>query len=216
MHTLDPRSDTQRGAFNAVITAIHQDWIVLDQTRFDPAQHGRESDLGFIDGVPVVGVVDEKIGRLHRVDDPLATQGMRMGQVVRCRLDLERRSQLMRLHSLQHLLVLGYRACIGRAERGGGTVTDRETTVEVHDPQRPAEIDLACLEAWIERVIGDDLLVSSLTKPPQPGRRFWHVDGVGVIECEGRHVAQTGDIGAVRIEATTISSCTVLLTGSLR
>ncbi len=215
MHTLHPRSDTQRGAFNAVVTAIHQEWIVLDQTRFDPARNGRESDLGFIDGVSVVGVVEEAIGLLHRVSDPDATQGMRMGQVVRCRVDLHRRCQLMRLHSLQHLMVLGYRARVGRAERGTGVVTEHETTVEIHNTGCPPEFDIADLQHWVDRVIRDDLLISSLTKPPGPSRRFWHIDGVGVVQCDGRHLSQTGDIGGVHLEASVLDGSTVLLTGTV-
>ncbi|MEM9616310.1 MAG: hypothetical protein AAGA59_25510 [Actinomycetota bacterium] len=212
---MDPRSDTQRGAFNAVITAIHHEWIVLDQTRFDPTHNGRQSDLGFIESVPVVGVAEEGIGLLHRVDDPHATQGMRMGQVVRCRIDLDRRCRLMRLHSLQHLLTLGYQASINRAERGVGTVTDQRTTVELRDSNRPPEIDVVRLQRWVERVISDDLSISSLTKPPEPGRRFWQVDGVGVLACEGRHLTRTSEIGAVRLEAETRGESTVLLTGAL-
>ncbi|MEL7158009.1 MAG: hypothetical protein AAFN30_15630 [Actinomycetota bacterium] len=201
MPELDARAALGRGCFEAVITAVHHRWIVLDHTQFQPATPERQSDTGHVDGIAVVSVDEGCAGLLHRVGDPMATQGLAMGQVVKAEVDLQRRHRLMQLHSLQHLLYLAYQLAHGRSRRLSGTVTDRWASVEVEQQRSSFEVDLDGIRDWIEQVIADDLVISSLARPPERGRRFWHVDGVGTIACEARHPASTGAIGLFGLRA---------------
>lgn len=212
---LTSRAEPDRGCFDAVITAIHHRWIVLDHTHFHPATAERESDTGHVNGIAVISVDEGCTGLLHRVRDPMATQGLTMGQVVHAAVDLDHRRRLMQLHSLQHLIVLAHQVRHGRTRRGRGAVNGQRAMVELEHPRTSAEVDLTEIRCWIERVIAEDLVISSLSRPPERGRRFWHVDGVGTIACEARHPARTGQIGPFELRASQSTDGLVQLTATL-
>lgn len=215
MTDLESRTEPQHGTFDAVINAVHHHWIVLDNTRFDPTTPGRESDTGYIDGIPVGCVEAAYPGLLHRVNNPRATQGLAMGQRVRARVDIPRRCRLMRLHSLQHLMFLGYQLHHGRVERLAGHVSDTVTTLEVGEHRAPSEPDVDSIQRWVNRVVADNLVITSLSRPPARGRQFWHVDGVGTIACEGRHPDRTGKIGSFRLHHEPSTDGVIRVTATL-
>ena len=73
--------------------------VYLDRTLFYPASGGQPFDVGSIDGVKVVEVVDEEERIAHRLAAPLASEGAVAGEI-----DWTRRFDHMQQHSGQHLL----------------------------------------------------------------------------------------------------------------
>lgn len=86
--------------FEASVVAVKGDKVFLDRTCFYPGGGGQQSDLGEIAGLRVTAVGKEGDDIYHVVPDG----GLSPGQTVRCRIDWERRYELMRGHSGQHIL----------------------------------------------------------------------------------------------------------------
>lgn len=92
--------DPYCSVFDATVVNVSGDWITLDGTCFYPGGGGQEPDIGTIDGKSVVEVKADKEFIRHRVPD----HSLRTGQEVRCVIDWERRYDLMKGHSGEHLL----------------------------------------------------------------------------------------------------------------
>ena len=73
--------------------------VYLDRTLFYPASGGQPFDVGSIDGVAVVEVVEDEERIAHRLAAPLGAEGEVAGEI-----DWTRRFDHMQQHSGQHLL----------------------------------------------------------------------------------------------------------------
>lgn len=216
MFDVDAGTDQRRITFVASVNAIHHRWIELDRTEFHVATAERESDIGLIDGIPVVKVETGNDAVLHRVEVPDATRRLSLGQVVEGEVDGERRFRLMRLHTLQHLAFLGFQHRHGKANRLLRRVSAECSVVELGGAAVRGPIDVAGINDWMRRVVSDDLLISRLSRPLDPERRYWHVDGVGTIACSGHHPTTTGEIGDFAVEVHRTSEGCVRLTSRLQ
>jgi len=91
--------------FTARVTAIRRDdagtAVTLDRSQFYPTGGGQPCDLGTLEGVAVVDVVEEGEEHLHRLESDVDWP---VGCEVRGQVDLERRLDHMQQHSGQHLL----------------------------------------------------------------------------------------------------------------
>jgi alanyl-tRNA synthetase len=99
-------SDPYARDFEAVVTEVHDDWVALDQTAFYPGGGGQEPDRGVLGGSSVVDVKQEKEAVLHKVPG----HRLKVGERVQGAVDWERRYDLMRGHSGEHLLF----SCLSR------------------------------------------------------------------------------------------------------
>lgn len=92
--------DPYCSCFDAKVVNVSGDWIALDGTYFYPGGGGQEPDTGTIEGMPVVEVKAEKESVKHRVPGHM----LKPDQAVHCVVDWERRYDLMKGHSGEHLL----------------------------------------------------------------------------------------------------------------
>jgi alanyl-tRNA synthetase len=92
-------SDPYLARFDAVVEKIDGDWVALDRTAFFPGGGGQDMDAGWIEDLEVVEV-KEKVDVWHRVPD----HAFSVGQRVEAEIDWERRHDLMRGHTGEHLL----------------------------------------------------------------------------------------------------------------
>lgn len=86
--------------FDATIVRIDDDRIFLDRTAFYPGGGGQANDLGTIDGRKLTDVGKDGEEIYHT----LPGAPFKVGQKVHCDLDWDRRYDLMRGHSGQHIL----------------------------------------------------------------------------------------------------------------
>lgn len=93
-------SDPYLSKFDASVVRVQGDWVVLDRTAFFPGGGGQEADTGWINGLDVKGVRAQGEDVLHQVPGHSLSPEMR----VDCQVDWERRHDLMRAHSGEHLL----------------------------------------------------------------------------------------------------------------
>lgn len=95
------QQDVYQQQCQAVVKAVDQDTVLLDQTIFFPTGGGQSCDLGTIDGLEVTEVYEKDDLVYHRLSVPPAFQE---GMQVHCRIDWDRRFDNMQRHCGEHIL----------------------------------------------------------------------------------------------------------------
>ena len=179
--------------------------ILLDATAFYPEGGGQACDLGTLAEAKVLDVQEVGEEVLHLCDKPLP-----VGQEVIGRIDWERRFDLMQQHSGEHILSGLIHAKYGYHNVGFHIGKD---TMEVDfDGPIPPEA-LSELEAMANRAVWENLPIHCGYPSPDelpliPYRtkkaldwpvRIVEVPGYDTCACCGVHVANTGEIGLIKI-----------------
>jgi len=86
--------------FEASVTSVNGDIITLDATAFYPGGGGQVNDLGRMCGLDVKNVEEKGNDILHTVPG----HHMKVGDKIWCSVDWERRYDLMKGHTAEHLL----------------------------------------------------------------------------------------------------------------
>lgn len=179
--------------------------VVLEETYFYPTTGGQEHDIGTINGVDVIDVVEYNDQILH------LTQKEISGDIAECNINWKRRFDFMQQHTGQHILsesifkVAGY------------------NTISSHLGEESSTIDLNCnnisqkeiaeFEVYANNIIYQNLDVKihfisdtevdkyPLRKPPKfTGLlRIIEIDGYDFSACGGTHVKKTGEVGLIKI-----------------
>ena len=96
--------DSYLKTFDARVTAVRPDGVVLDRTAFFPTGGGVLGDAGTLtrgtESFRVVETVDDESGVLHKLETP----GLAIGDAVHGEIDWSRRYLLMRYHTATHVL----------------------------------------------------------------------------------------------------------------
>ena len=180
--------------------------VRLDRTAFYPTSGGQPHDLGFIEGFPVVDVVDGPDGTIiHRLQHRLPLTG------VQCRVDWPRRFDHMQQHTGQHILSQAFirvasLATIGFHLSAEYATIDLEAAEVGRATLRSVE-DLANSIVYQNRsvtpqlVSPDEAAGLNLRKPSQRKGilRVVTIEDFDVSACGGTHVRQTGEIGGIFI-----------------
>ena len=207
------RADAYQRETAATVTACDARGIVLDRTVFYPRGGGQAGDSGVLvrsDGstISIVDTVKGDGAILHVADPPAA---LAPGEAVTARIDWEKRHRHMRFHTATHLLC----AIVPHQTNGCSITRDYARLdfdmVELLD-RGHLERELARLVAeahdirtvWItdEELDRQPELVRTMSvKPPRGvGRvRLLEIDGVDLQPCGGTHVANTREIGRLRV-----------------
>jgi len=177
--------------------------IYLDRTAFYPTSGGQPHDLGDLDGVRVLDVIDEGDRICHLISDPL-DRGRVTG-----RIDWIRRFDHMQQHSGQHLLSAVLADLFGF------------TTTSVHFGADSSSLDLDTGTITAEQVTEAELRANRIASENRPVEVTFEQAGLadglrkasqreGVLRvvsirdldrsaCGGTHVRATGEIGALMI-----------------
>jgi alanyl-tRNA synthetase len=180
-------------------------WVTLDQTIFYPEGGGQPSDLGFIDGKPVldVQIIDSEI--VHKIDGSIDKNRVKLA------IDFERRFDHMQQHTGQHLLSAVWQQLYGietiSFHLGKDVCTIDLATSELDTEKiRCVELKLAQyifenrgIESYLlphEEV--DQEYLSKLKETPQVVR-IVEIEGVNTSACCGTHVTMLGELGLLKI-----------------
>ena len=205
------RDDAYAKAAQARVVACDARGVVLDRTVFYPRGGGQAGDSGSLvrdDGsaIAVADTVKADGAILHVAAVPLEP-----GESVTARIDWERRHRHMRFHTATHLLC----AIVPHQTNGCSITADyARLDFDMVEPLEREHLDreLARLVAeahdvrtiWMsdEELDAKPELVRTMSaKPPRGvGRiRLLEIDGVDLQACGGTHVANTREIGALRV-----------------
>ncbi len=203
------QSDPYAREFEAVVTEVRDEWVVLDQTAFYPGGGGQEPDRGVLAGSPVLEVKQEKEVVLHKVPG----HRLHIGDRAHGSVDWERRSDLMRGHSGEHLLFSCLSKLCPELELVKIAITPEKKSVMVK-----GELDwdrVARAETMAREAIDSDLPISekrvSRNDPVLRDARVKldriHGDEVRIVEigsidkaaCAGIHVRSTKELELVLV-----------------
>jgi len=205
------RDDAYLAEAPARVVACDARGIVLDRTVFYPRGGGQAGDSGALvraDG-SAIAITDTVKGDgqiLHVAAAPLEA-----GETVTARIDWQRRHRHMRFHTATHLL-----CAIVPHQTNGCSITADYARLDF-DMVEP--LDREHLERELARLVAEahdtrtvwmtdeeldakpDLVRTMSAKPPRGvGRiRLLEIDGVDLQACGGTHVANTREIGALRV-----------------
>ncbi len=216
---LDPHNDWQ-ASYDAVITGIAdfdgKAALQLDRTFFYPEGGGQLGDGGELHiGTETVTVIDTQIDEAgtiyHLIDQP--AQATWRNQTVGALVETERRRDMMRAHSGQHLLSAAFFHVAG-LETKSARLGTRTISVDLESQDvNPATLSEAARQAnqWILanhpiRVHNPSpaaLAAMPLRRPPKVSEniRVLEIEGVDWTPCGGTHCSSTGEIGALHIIA---------------
>ncbi len=213
------RADSYLRSSPATVVAMTPEGgIVLDRTNFYASSGGQPGDTGEIaraDGVrvAVAATVHPDGDKTAIVHVPAEGQpALAAGDKVTALIDWERRYRLMRMHTALHLLSVVFPFPVT-----GGQVAEEKGRLDFDMPEVPD--NLAELEArlnamvsgnhavtteWItddEMAANPGLIKTMKVKPPMgQGRvRLVRIGDVDLQPCGGTHVANTSEIGPLRL-----------------
>ncbi|MGE5088873.1 MAG: alanyl-tRNA editing protein [Candidatus Levyibacteriota bacterium] len=211
------RDDAYLKTATARVVAVGERGIELDRTIFYPQGGGQMGDAGVLlraDGARIA-IADTRKGDapdsvLHVVVPGSALPAV--GETLALELDWPRRYALMRLHTALHVL-----SCVVVAPVTGGNIAPDKARLDF-------DIDMSLLDAakieretnaliargvdtetvWItdEELDARPELVKTMSVAPPRGAgrvRLLRIPGIDLQPCGGTHVANIGEIGAIRV-----------------
>ena len=211
------RNDAYLKTATARVVAVGERGIELDRTIFYPQGGGQMGDAGVLvrDSGERIAVADTRKGEapdsvLHVVAADTAMPAV--GENVALEIDWARRYALMRLHTALHVM-----SCVVVAPVTGGNIApdkarlDFDIDMSLLDAERITRETNALIErgvatetVWItddEMDARPELVKTMSVQPPRgSGRvRLLRIPGIDLQPCGGTHVANIGEIGAIRV-----------------
>ncbi len=209
--------DSYLREFEAVVVEIVGDGVVLDQSAFYPGGGGQPYDVGQLlsgDELWQVTKVGRKDGRVvHKLDRDPPPVGARLKGI----LDWERRYALMRTHTAMHVLCgviwRDYEASVtgGKMELLRGRMDfefERMQRELVSEIEAKINVEVVAARPVGTRILPreeafqiPDLIRTKINLlPPQITQvRVVEIEGLDVQADGGTHVANTSEVGALRI-----------------
>ena len=212
------REDSYAKCCEAEVSGVNErGGIILDRTVFYPTGGGQPGDAGTLkrpDGTDIsiaTTLCDKDSGAIIHVPAE-GSSALGAGEKVQCVLDWDLRYARMRVHTALHLLcaVLPYPVTGGSIGEGQGRLDfdipdaglDKDALSE--ELNKLALRDLPVSMKWIsdeELAAQPDLVRTMAVKPPTgAGKvRMIAVGDVDLQPCGGTHVANTREIGSLRV-----------------
>lgn len=212
------REDSYLKSCTATVVSQVDQGIELDQTAFYPTGGGQPGDQGsliLVDG-SCIDVLDSYHDRvtgkhLHRITEGVTLQP---GETVTAEINWDRRYKLMRSHSCMHMLC----AVIPVPVTGGSVRDDGSARLDFDLPEPPikeeieeklnayTQSDHPMKLRWItdaEMQAQPELVRTMSVMPPMGTGRVRLVEfaGADLQPCGGTHVANSREIGAVKIQS---------------
>lgn len=212
------RDDPYAKSCEATVTAVNdRGGIELDRTVFYPTGGGQPGDTGSLrlaDGTEIaIATTVKGAGAEDVVHVPAEGQvAATPGATVTATIDWQTRHRLMRIHTCLHLLssVVEYPVTGGQISDGRGRLDFDMPEMTVEKDAITARLNELIQEGhavnvgWIsddELAAQPELVKTMSVKPPvgQGRVRLIDVDGCDLQPCGGTHVANTSEIGQVRV-----------------
>ncbi len=211
--------------FDAKVVEVDDDYVVLDQTAFYPEGGGQTGDRGWLtDGseeVVVLKTIKAEGQVRHLLGDMNPFQ---VGQPVHGRLDWDFRYECMRFHTAQHILSRYLQHNYG-LETVGNNITPGKSRADYHPLESFDEDMKREVEAGVNEIISRNIDVEIRFMPREEAIAYLNERGyqtrylemvpksvkifrviiIGDYDassCAGTHVANTGEIGGIKIGKT--------------
>jgi len=200
--------------FTAKILSVFSNYIVLDKTYFYPEGGGQETDLGEIEGLQVEEV--RKAGNvvLHRVSGPK----LKEEQEVSCKLNWDRRLQLMQHHTTAHIINGAARRVLGNhIFQAGAHKSEELGRLDITHYAGLSDEEMKKIEELSNKVVKENMEIDIRFMPRNkaekehgfriyqggavPGKdiRIVNIKDWDVEACGGTHFNSTGEVGEIKL-----------------
>jgi alanyl-tRNA synthetase len=208
--------DSGVNKFKANVVSVSGSYIVLDETFFYPEGGGQETDLGLINGMPLVFV--HKVGKVvvHEVRGDISK--IDEGDTVSCEIDWNRRIQLMQHHTATHIVNGAARKVLGnhiwqtgahKSVKGARLDLTHYASLSPEELEMIEEVSNKIVREnrpvtfkFMERALAEKTYGFRLYQGgvvPGGEIRVVNIKDWDVEACGGIHLNQTGDAGTIRI-----------------
>ncbi len=184
--------------------------IILDQTAFFPEAGGQPCDLGQLNGIDVIKVIendDEEV--IHTV----ASGKFCVGDKIKGVVDIGRRLENMRRHTGQHILSRAFvetagvdTICANHGETGTIELSVASLTDEQMEQAEILANQIVMRNLPVSARIYDEKEIRNLPLRKIPDRegsfRIVHIGDFDTNACGGTHCRYTGEVGPIKIIGT--------------
>lgn len=206
--------------FESRVVVAKGRYVVLEATAFYPKGGGQDYDTGVL---YVEGAGEYRVLEVHKVDGAIVhvlDRELNAGRGARVRgvIDWRRRYRLMRHHTATHIILGAARRVLGEHVWQAGaekTVEKARLDITHHKPLTLEEVRR--IEELANKIVDERRPVRAMVLdrneaeerfgfriyqggvPMTPTLRILEVEGWDVEACFGTHLANTGEVGAIKI-----------------
>ncbi|RMW34376.1 MAG: alanine--tRNA ligase [Candidatus Nitrosomarinus sp.] len=203
--------------FEAKVLKVFDDQVVLDKTSFYARGGGQEPDHGSIAGFEVVDVDKHADIIVHKLKGGIPNEG----DIVQCKVDVTRRSNITKNHTSTHIINTSARSVLGSwVWQHSAFKDDDHARLDITHHSSLNDQQVKQIEDAANKMIKDNYPVKIEyfdrgTAEQQYGFRIYQggvvpVKAVRIVSiedkdieaCGGTHVKKTGDIELIKITKT--------------
>ena len=207
----DPRE------FDAKVLKVIDDMIVLDRTSFYARGGGQEPDHGTIAGFSVVDVDKHANIIVHKLEGGVPKEG----EIVSCKVDVTRRSNITKNHTSTHILNASSRKILGSwVWQHSAFKEDDHARLDITHHSSLSEDEVKRIEQAANDMVKENLNVNidyydrGIAEQtygfriyqggvvPVKAVRIVSIEDQDIEACGGTHVKKTGDIELIKITRT--------------
>jgi len=193
-----------------VESGIHKDklFTILDKTAFYPTSGGQPHDIGTLNNVKVIDVIEDDTGVIrHITERPVGEAQSKVHGVV----DAHRRRYFRQLHTAQHILsrafinLFNYETVSVHLGEEYGTVELANDAVSFEENQKAEQLanEIIQLNQSIEIIFADELQAAALPLRKKPTRngiiRVIKIGNFDWSACGGTHCSSTAEVGSIKV-----------------
>ena len=214
-HTLFYENDPME--FDAKVLKVVDDMVVLDRTSFYARGGGQEPDHGSIAGFNVIDVDKHANIIVHKLEGGIPTEG----EIVSCKVDETRRSNITKNHTSTHILNASSRKVLGSwIWQHSAFKEDDHARLDITHHSSLSDDEVKQIENAANDMVKKNLNVNidyydRGTAEQTYGFRIYQggvvpvkavrivsIEDQDVEACGGTHVKKTGDIELIKITKT--------------
>jgi alanyl-tRNA synthetase len=182
--------------------------LILDNTCFYPTSGGQPNDLGYIQGVSIVDVIEDGEKIIHLLKEDIVEE---CGDTVIGKIDWKRRFDHMQQHSGQHILSAAFEK-LWSADTVSFNLGNNVCSIDIMKGEISSEeikkVEILANDIVLKNTpiniyfIGkEEVKELKLRKiPPQKGKiRIVEMNNFDICACCGTHCRTTGEVGLIKI-----------------
>ncbi|KYG66579.1 alanyl-tRNA editing protein [Bdellovibrio bacteriovorus] len=180
----------------AHVTSVDGADIQLDRTIFFAFSGGQESDSGTIAGFEVLKAEKRNKDIVYTLKPE---HSLKIGDKVTVKINWERRHRLMRLHFAAELVLELICQKFPDTEKVGAHIAQDKARIDFQWPENISKI-LPDIQAAAQKIIDSSQPIISDFSDQESERRFWKIEEFSQVPCGGTHLANTKEIGKIKLK----------------
>ncbi len=183
--------------FDATVTKIIGNSVVLDATCFYPRGGGQVGDTGYLNGVRVVDTqAGEETDIVHILEEKPCFS---VGILVHGEIDWIKRYRIMRLHSAAHIVYYLMKEVFGDdcIPASSGLLDEKKERSDYLFGVKLDKEKLNVVEEKANQIIGQGYEIKTWSENSE---RYWKMELFTTMKCGGTHVKNASEIGGIKVK----------------